>query len=109
MQRQLLLVAILLLSSNARTASLVAQQSSPQSHPNVVLILMDDLGYGDLGSYGVPDARTPNVDRLAREGVRLTNAYANGAVCTPYARGPHQRPLPAARRARMGAHRLGTG
>lgn len=44
---------------------------------------MDDLGYGDLGSYGGPDARTPNIDRLAREGVRLTDAYANGAVCTP--------------------------
>lgn len=45
--------------------------------------MMDDLGYGDLGSYGGADARTPNLDRLAREGVRLTNAYANGAVCTP--------------------------
>jgi arylsulfatase A-like enzyme len=83
MQRQLLLVAILLLGSPAQAANLLALQSSPQSHPNVVLILMDDLGYGDLGSYGVPDARTPNIDRLAREGVRLTNAYANGAVCTP--------------------------
>jgi len=45
--------------------------------------LMDDLGYGDLGSYGAPDVRTPNIDRLARDGVRLTDAYANGAVCTP--------------------------
>jgi arylsulfatase A-like enzyme len=51
--------------------------------PNVVLIMMDDLGYGDVGSYGAPDAKTPNIDRLAREGVRLTDAYANGAVCTP--------------------------
>src|SRR6266545_7994166 len=51
--------------------------------PNVVLVLMDDLGYGDLGSYGAPDVRTPNIDRLARDGVRLTDAYANGAVCTP--------------------------
>ena len=42
--------------------------------PNVVLIMMDDLGYGDLGSYGAPDAKTPNIDRLAREGVRLTDA-----------------------------------
>src|SRR5258708_32234956 len=39
--------------------------------PNVVLVLMDDLGYGDLGSYGAPDVRTPNIDRLAREGGRL--------------------------------------
>src|SRR5262245_60087775 len=51
--------------------------------PNVILIIMDDLGYGDIGSYGVGDARTPNLDRLAREGVRLTESYANGANCSP--------------------------
>jgi arylsulfatase A-like enzyme len=51
--------------------------------PNVVLILMDDMGYADIGSYGVRDARTPNLDRVAREGVRLTDAYANGPNCTP--------------------------
>ena len=44
---------------------------------------MDDMGYADVGSYGGRDARTPNIDRLARQGVRLTNAYANGQVCTP--------------------------
>ena len=53
------------------------------ARPSVILILMDDMGYGDLASYGAPDVRTPNIDRLAREGVRLTDAYANGAVCTP--------------------------
>ncbi len=53
------------------------------ARPNVVLIIADDLGYGDLGSYGASDVRTPNLDKLAREGVRLTDAYANGAVCTP--------------------------
>src|SRR5215204_7064963 len=58
-------------------------QPQAQRAPNVVLVMMDDLGYGDLGSYGAPDVRTPNIDRLAREGVRLTDAYANGAVCTP--------------------------
>jgi arylsulfatase A-like enzyme len=51
--------------------------------PNVVVILVDDMGYGDLGTHGVPDIRTPNIDRLAREAVRLTNFYANGPVCTP--------------------------
>jgi arylsulfatase A-like enzyme len=51
--------------------------------PNIVLILMDDLGYGDIGSYGVPDAKTPNIDRLAREGVKMTDFYANGANCSP--------------------------
>ena len=67
------------------SASIVAQRSSRTvlDKPNVVLIIMDDLGYGDIGSYGVRDARTPNLDRLAREGVRLTNSYSNGANCTP--------------------------
>lgn len=65
--------------------SSVAAQSDARdgTKPNVVLILMDDLGYGDIGSYGVKDARTPNLDGLAREGVRLTDAYANGANCSP--------------------------
>lgn len=58
-------------------------QALAQRPPNVVLIMMDDIGYGDLGSYGASDVRTPNIDRLAREGVRLTDAYANGPVCTP--------------------------
>ena len=62
-----------------------AQTTSPASstRPNIVLILMDDLGYGDIGSYGVADAKTPNIDRLAREGVKFTQFYANGATCTP--------------------------
>lgn len=66
-------------------ATIVAQRTSRTApgKPNVVLIIMDDMGYGDIGSYGVRDARTPNLDRLAREGVRLTNSYANAANCTP--------------------------
>src|SRR5688500_10044608 len=58
-------------------------EAQAQRPPNVVVVMMDDLGYGDLGSYGGSDVRTPNIDRLAREGVRLTDAYANGPVCTP--------------------------
>ncbi len=50
--------------------------------PNVVLIMTDDVGYGDLGSYGGPDIQTPNIDRLAKEGVRLTDFYA-APQCTP--------------------------
>ena len=60
-----------------------SSQAEAQRPPNVVLVMMDDLGYGDLGSYGATDVRTPNADRLAREGVRFTDAYANGPVCTP--------------------------
>ena len=51
--------------------------------PNFVFILADDLGYGDLACYGREDIRTPNLDRLASQGVRLTAHYANGAECTP--------------------------
>src|SRR5687768_5513431 len=50
--------------------------------PNVILIITDDAGYGDLGSYGAPDIRTPNIDSLARDGVRLTDFYAQ-PQCTP--------------------------
>jgi N-acetylgalactosamine-6-sulfatase len=61
----------------------VSAQDRPAPPPNVVLILADDLGYGDLGCYGHPYARTPNLDRLAREGVRFTQFYANGVTCCP--------------------------
>ncbi len=57
--------------------------SCSQRHPNIVLIVADDMGYGDLGCYGVKDIKTPNIDKLANEGVRLTNFYSNGPECTP--------------------------
>jgi len=57
--------------------------AAPAAPPNFLFILADDLGYGDLGCYGAPDCRTPHLDQLAREGVQLTDFYANGPVCTP--------------------------
>jgi len=51
--------------------------------PSVVFIMTDDIGYGDIGSYGAPDIATPNLDRLAAEGTRFTDFYANAPVCTP--------------------------
>lgn len=51
--------------------------------PNIIFILADDLGYGDLGCYGQELIETPHIDRLAREGIRFTQAYAGGPVCTP--------------------------
>lgn len=51
--------------------------------PNIIFILADDLGYGDLGCYGCADTGTPHLDRLAAEGLRFTDFYANAAVCTP--------------------------
>jgi arylsulfatase A-like enzyme len=58
-------------------------QSSRATRPNVIFILADDLGWGDLSCYGRPDYRTPNLDRLASQGVRFTDAYSASAVCTP--------------------------
>ncbi len=51
--------------------------------PNILFILADDLGYGDLSCYGRPDYQTPNLDRLAAEGVRFANAYSASPLCTP--------------------------
>ena len=53
------------------------------NRPNIVLIFADDLGYGDLGCYGATKLRTPNIDRLATEGRRFTDAHSASAVCTP--------------------------
>ena len=55
---------------------------NPGGPPNVVFILADDLGYGDLGCYGQTDIRTPNIDTLADRGMRFTQAYAGAPVCT---------------------------
>ena len=65
-------------------ATLFAQPApARQDRPNVVLIITDDVGYGDIGSYGAPDIKTPNIDSLARDGVRFTDFYANAPTCTP--------------------------
>jgi len=55
----------------------------PPKRPNILFILADDLGYGDLGCYGQERIKTPNIDRLAAEGVRFTQAYAGSTVCAP--------------------------
>ena len=64
-----------------------AADGSPQPPttrpPNLVILFADDLGYGDLGCYGHPSIRTPNLDRMAAEGVRFTDFYSSSPVCTP--------------------------
>lgn len=54
-----------------------------QLHPNVVIVYADDLGYGDLGAYGSTKLKTPNLDKLAAQGLRFTNGHALAASCTP--------------------------
>ncbi|MER7719158.1 sulfatase-like hydrolase/transferase [Streptomyces flaveolus] len=55
----------------------------PRRRPNILFILGDDLGWADLSSYGAPHIRTPNLDRLAAQGVRFTDAYSGSATCSP--------------------------
>jgi arylsulfatase A-like enzyme len=64
-------------------ASFCLWQSACAAQPNIVLIYADDLGYGDVGAYGSKRIPTPNMDRLAREGLRFTSGYAPSATCTP--------------------------
>ncbi|MET0649778.1 MAG: arylsulfatase, partial [Pyrinomonadaceae bacterium] len=67
----------------ARGAGAQARRGESRRGPNVILVVADDLGYGDLGAYGQRRIRTPNLDRMAREGVRFTDAYAPSPVCAP--------------------------
>ncbi|HVT85827.1 MAG TPA: sulfatase [Chitinophagaceae bacterium] len=65
-----------------RTASFAQKINPPQSTPNIVLILMDDMGYGDVDAYGGIDYITPNIDKLAAKGMRFTNFYSAQPICT---------------------------
>ena len=63
--------------------SVSAQQKPTTDRPNVIFIYADDLGYGDLGSYGATKIKTPHLDRLAASGIRFTNGRSTSATCTP--------------------------
>lgn len=60
-----------------------AEPAAPQSKPNIIYILLDDAGYGDFGCYGQKTLLTPNVDRLALEGMKFTRHYSGSTVCAP--------------------------
>jgi arylsulfatase A-like enzyme len=76
----LLLPATILLFSACQNRQ--KMETEPQK-PNIVVIYMDDLGYGDMGAYGATEIKTPNFDKLAEGGVRFSTGYASSATCTP--------------------------
>lgn len=76
-----LLGSIALLSAST-VASVPSMQREPATPPNIVILFADDMGYGDLGSYGHPSIKTPHIDRLASQGIRFTS-FVTGAWCVP--------------------------
>ncbi|MCB1229697.1 MAG: sulfatase-like hydrolase/transferase [Verrucomicrobiae bacterium] len=75
---------LLVCLSLATFASFFVSASADEApKPNIVFIMADDLGYADTACYGAPDAKTPNIDRLAAEGLKFTNFYAMSCQCTP--------------------------
>ena len=70
-------------TTSAGAVSLAAGAAEATARPNIIFILADDLGYGDLGCYGQQRIKTPNLDRLAAEGIRFTQAYSGATVCAP--------------------------
>lgn len=81
-QRLKLFISLIVLSCFA-SQTFAQQKPSNESSPNIILILADDLGYGDLGSYGQQMIQTPFLDSLAGEGIRFTDYYAGCTVCAP--------------------------
>ncbi len=65
------------------TLSSLMAQHTPQRKPNFVVIMADDLGYGDIGTFGATDIRTPNIDKLAENGLKFTSFYSTSPVCSP--------------------------
>lgn len=80
--RTIIPAAIFLLSS-AHTTLLQAQTNTQKVRPNIIYIYADDLGYGELGCYGQQKIKTPNLDRMAKEGIRFTQHYSGAPVCAP--------------------------
>ena len=83
------------LAAAAASSAVLSPLASGAPRPNILFILADDLGWADLSCYGRPDYETPNLDRLAAQGMRFTNAYSAAPVCTPTRVGFHTGRYPA--------------
>ncbi len=81
MLRHLLIPILLILP--LLPISALAAAAAPRPQPNIVMIFIDDMGWGDFSCFGNPDAKTPNIDRLAAEGIRFSQFYVNSPICSP--------------------------
>ena len=75
----LVLTSLISFVCNSQTS----QTSQTSQSPNIIIIMVDDLGYGDLSCQGAMDMQTPNIDNLSNQGLTFTNFYANSTVCSP--------------------------
>jgi|GEM_PF-2295847 len=80
MRNQFIIAGIIAASVSFSSGALAATETAK---PNIILILADDLGFGDTGCYGATKIPTPNIDRLGAQGLRFTDAHATSATCTP--------------------------
>ena len=83
MYKRLLSVLLIIYLGLLLSCELPKQEEQEKMKPNIVLFYVDDLGYGDLSSYGATAISTPNVDQLAAGGVRFTDGHCSAATCTP--------------------------
>src|SRR5688500_11257550 len=82
MNRFLLVVAALV-AAFCGVARFAVADDAPQSRPNIMLVLIDDMGWGDFSCFGNKSAETPNIDRLAAEGQRFEQFYVASPICSP--------------------------
>src|SRR5690242_4959874 len=81
-KKQMLVILLLLIAAAGNSPRCDAQAAAAKSTPDIVLIYMDDMGYGDVDAYGGIDYTTPHIDRLAAEGMRFTNFYSAQPICS---------------------------
>lgn len=77
------LLSVFLLASCTGEKTIEDQAEEVKRNPNIIFVMVDDMGYGDLGCYGQQVIKTPNIDQLALEGIRFTNCYSGSPVCAP--------------------------
>src|SRR4051812_34589188 len=82
-RREFLKAAVVAAVATMLGRTSIAADAPGAVQPNVIVILADDIGFGDLGAQGGKDIPTPNIDSIARDGVRFTNGYVSGPVCSP--------------------------